>query len=227
MKKTIFITAFACSALFLGAADFKTLCAEAAKAMGTKNYTAASAKYEEAVKKAQTSREKRAAIVGKYNALKKLTRWKEADDYVLKTVDSDEVLKSQDIRFLLSLVAGGHLWDRHYEKALSILQQAQNIQAPKGSNEYYIVPYYMATIYLSRKKQYSAAIETMKDVITQKGLHPANRYTGNMLIGSAYEKMGKKAEALRHYKTALEYGKKVQYKYNYSEAEKAVKRLSE
>jgi hypothetical protein len=47
-----------------------------------------------------------------------------------------------------------------------------------------------------------------------------------MLCGAAYEKMGKKDEALNHYKAALESGKKVTYKFDYSPAEKAIERLS-
>ena len=226
MKKTILLAVFILSSGILCGADYHSCVKEADAAMKAKDYETAVAKYDEAVKNSKRSIDKRSAVYGKYRALKAQKKWKEADNYMLEIADSDETLDSKDARFLLTMVAGGHLWDRYYEDALKLLQQAQNIQAPKASNEYYLTYYYMATIYGARKKQYSAAIETLKDVITIKELHPANLYTANMVMGDAYEKLGKKEEALKHYKAALESGKKVKYKYNYSGASKAIERLS-
>ncbi|MBO7147684.1 MAG: hypothetical protein J6W81_08050, partial [Lentisphaeria bacterium] len=106
MKKTILLAGFMLTAGILCGADFKTSYAEAGDAMKAKDYVTAAAKYDEAVKSGKTSMEKRNAISGKYRALKAQKKWKEADDFVLETADSDEVLQAKDARFLLTMVAG-------------------------------------------------------------------------------------------------------------------------
>ena len=69
-------------------------------------------------------------------------------------------------------------------------------------------------------------IEVLGNVTSVKEQHPATLYTANMMTGAAYEDLGKKEDALKHYKAALEYGKKVKYKFDFSAAEQAVERLN-
>ena len=77
-----------------------------------------------------------------------------------------------------------------------------------------------------QRKQYQAAIEVLGNVAAVREQHPANLYTANLMTGNALERLGKKSEALKYFRTALENGKKVRYKFNFSQAEKAIERLS-
>ena len=47
-----------------------------------------------------------------------------------------------------------------------------------------------------------------------------------LFSGEIQEKNGQRESALEYYRKALEFGKKVTYKFDYSAAEQAVKRLS-
>ncbi len=212
------------AAVLLQGADYAELNKAAAAAAKAKDYAGAEAKYTEAMKAAINSVQKSQAIMGKYQALRSQKKWKESEEFMTEAVE-DEMLKPEQIRYLLNMFAASYLWTNRYEFGLSLLQQAQNQQCPKTSNAYYNTYYYMATIYL-RKKQPQAAIEALSEVMKVKGVHPANLYTGSMTIGSAYEKLGKKEEALKCYQQALNYGKQVKYKFDYSPAQKAIDRLS-
>ena len=66
----------------------------------------------------------------------------------------------------------------------------------------------------------------MDNVLRVREQHLANHYSAHMRTGKAYEQLGKKDEALKHYRKALECGKKIKYKFNYSPAEKAIERMS-
>ena len=59
-----------------------------------------------------------------------------------------------------------------------------------------------------------------------KNFHPSNSYKIAMMVGRAYHAKGDKGKALQWFKKALGYGKKVPYKYNYSEAEAYIRKLS-
>ena len=223
MKKTIFAVMILTAAMLSGG-DYGTVFQEAVKAAKAKDYVLAEAKYGEAMKLAGNSVQKCRAINGKFQALRSQKKIKDAETFMTGAVE-DEMLKPPEIRLLLNTFAAGYLWSARPDFALMLLQQAQNQECPKTSNEYFRTFYYMAAIYM-RKNQPQAAIEVLNNVMVLKGLHPANYYSGNMTLGSAYEKLGKKEEALKHYRTALENGKKVKYKFSYAAAEKAIERLS-
>ena len=222
--KTIITTVVLLAAAVLQGGDYAASFKEAAAAAKAKDYALAEAKYGEAIQSAANSVEKCRAISGKYQALNKQKKWKEAEAFMTEAVE-DEMLKPEQIRYLLNMFAASYLWTNRADFALKLLQQAQNMPSPKTGNDYFRTYTYMAAIYM-RKNQPQAALETINNVLVLKGLHPANYYTGHMDAGMAYEKLGKKEEALKHYRIALENGKKVQYKFNYSAAEKAIERLS-
>ena len=223
MKKTIFAAMILMAAAASGE-DYGTVFQEAVKAANGKDYALAEAKYGEAMKLAGNSVQKCRAASGKYQALRSQKKDREAEMFMTAAVE-DEMLKPPEIRSLLNTFAAGYLWSSRPDFALTLLQQAQNQECPKTSNEYFRTYYYMATVYI-RKNQPQAAIEVLGNVLVLKGLHPANYYSGNMTAGSAYEKLGKKEEALKHYRIALENGRKVKYKFSYAAAEKAIERLS-
>ena len=227
MKTTLIAAGLLLGGLVFAEADFGKIYAEAGKAAKAKDFAAAEAKYGEAVDAAKTSQQRCQAILGKFQAIRAQKKVGDAEKFALKAVEEDEMLKNPEIRLILNTVAGTLLWwPKRNDYAMTLLQQAQNCQAPKGSNVYYQTFYYMAHLY-NNKKQYQAAIEVLgNNVLNVKEQHPANHYTANMLSGAAYEKLGKKDEALNHYKAALEAAKKVKYKFDYSPAEKAIERLS-
>lgn len=207
------------------AADYAQLAAEAANAQKTKDYAAASAKYEEAGKAATTPAQKLSTILARFNILKQQKKQAEAEK-LLKDMIEDEMLKEPQQRQLINLLAGQYLWGPKYEEGLSLLKQAQNLACPKNSNEYFRTYYYMAEIYLARKKQPEAALEVMSNMLNITGVHPANLYQTHLVIGTCNEKLGKKEAALEHYRKARDYGKMVKYKADFSAADKAIERLS-
>ena len=93
-------------------------------------------------------------------------------------------------------------------------------------NDFY-ASYYNAAYILLRQKKYDEALEMIRNITGKKSMHPANFYGAFCLTGKLYEKLGKKTEARNAYTKALEYAKKITYRHDASEAEKAVKRLSE
>lgn len=227
MKSTLIAAGLLFGGLVFAEADFGTIYAEAAKAAKEKDFAAAEAKYGEAADAAKDSQQRSRAILGKFQAMRSQKKVSDAEKFALKAVEEDEMLKPQEIRLILNTVAATMLWwPKRNDYAMTLLQQAQNCQCPKGSNIYYNTFYYIAHLY-NNKKQYQAVIEVLEsNVLNVKEQHPANHFTANLLCGSAYEKMGKKDEALNHYKAALEAGKKVKYKFDCSPAEKAIERLS-
>lgn len=224
MKKrlTAALLIFGCA--LLADADFGKLYQEAEKAAKAKDYVTADAKYSEAMTAARDSQQKSRAILGKFMAMRNLKKWKESEDFVFNAVE-DEMLKSPEIRHILNTTASILIWAPKIDLALDLLKQAQQQDCPQASNTYFATFYYMAYIY-DRKKQPQTAIEVLDNILKVKSQHPANLYGANMMTGNMYEKLGKKDMALKHYRAALENGKKVRYKFDYSPAEKAIEKLS-
>lgn len=207
------------------AADPMALIKEAQTAFKAKDYNTALAKYTEAQTAATSSFQKRTAILGKFNSYIRLNKHVEARKFMEEAVE-DETLKNADVRFLLNNLTVPYLWWPAQAKyAIDILKQAQNIEVPKVSNDYFQTFHYMACIYAT-SKQYETVIEVLSPIPQITGQHPANKFTACSLMGNAYEKLGKKAEAIKAYQDAVMWGKKVTYKFNYSSAEKALERLS-
>ena len=207
------------------AADYAQLSAEATKAYKAKDYVAALAKYEEAEKTTTNPDQKLSTILARFNLLKEQKKQEEAEKLLKDAVD-DVIFKEPQQRQLINLLAVQYLWGSKYEEGLSLLNQAQNLSCPKTSNDYFRTYYYMAEIYLWRKKQPEAALEVMNNMLNINDTHPSNKYNIHMIIGICYEKLDKKDIALEHYKKARDYGKMVSYKADYSDADKAIERLS-
>ena len=222
--KHLFTAVFIMSMVILHGADYAKINQDAQAAMKQKDYAAAETKFDEAVKAASDSVQKCNAILGKFNAMRSQKKYTEAEKFALAAVE-DETLKSPEIRQILNTVAHSLLWSSRPDFALELLRQAQNFECPSYSNTYYSTFYCTAVLY-QRKKQPKMVIEVMENVLKVKSLHPGNRSAANMMIGDAYEKLGNKEEALKHYKAALEASRQVKYKCDFSHIEKAIERLS-
>ena len=125
------------SAALVNGQDYGKILAEAKAAVKQKNYAAAEMKYGEAVKAAGNSAQKGAAIVGKYQAMRSQKKSRAAEKFALDAVEN-ETLDPLEIRLILNTVAATMLWwPKRNDYAMTLLQQAQNCQCPKGSNIYY------------------------------------------------------------------------------------------
>ncbi len=138
----------------------------------------------------------------------------------------DGSLEERHQRALLNMLAKLLIWSDRYEYALNLLNRAGMLEAPRTSNEYYQTYEAKARIWLYRKNHPEAALEILQEILHAIGFHPANLYRANLLAGSACEKLGRPAEALSYYRTAVAMGKKVTYKFSTAAAEKAVERLT-
>ena len=223
--KTLLSAAVFPAAAILSGSDYNQLVQEASKLARTKDYAAAETKYAEAMQAARTSAQKCKAVEGKYQAMVSLKKWKGSEAFMTAEIEEDEILRPRELRRLVNIFAGTYLWSGRADFAMSLLQQAQNLPCPASSNEFYCTYDYMAHLYLHRKLP-QPAIEVMRNVLRVRDLHPANAHGAHILTARAYEMLGRNEDALRHYRAALEYGRKVQYKFDYSTAEKAIRRLS-
>lgn len=205
-------------------ADYVKLEQEAGNAVRAKDFALAEVKFGEAMKSARNPAEKCKAIRGKFEAMRKQKKWKAAEVFMTGVIEDDS-LRPQDARLLLNIFAVTFLGSYRWEYGMLLIQQAQNLPCPKTENAYYNTYDYMAHFYLRRKLP-EAVIEIMSNVLHVKGIHPANLYSGNMLVGRAYEQLKMKDEALKHYRAALNHGKEVKYKFSVVNAEKAIRRLS-
>ena len=205
-------------------ADYVKLEQEAGNAVKAKDFAMAEVKFGEAMRSARNPAEKCKAIRGKFEAMRKQKKWKAAEAFMTGVIEDDS-LRPQDARLLLNIFAVSFLGSYRWEYGMLLIEQAQNLPCPKTENAYYNTYDYMAHFYLRRKLP-EAVIEIMSDVLQVKGIHPANLYSGNMLVGRAYEQLKMKDEALKHYRTALKHGKQVKYKFSVAGAEKAIERLS-
>lgn len=225
MKK-IFTFVAVLTACVLCGSDFAALSKDGAAANRKKDFASALNKYEAALKVSADSRQRAEALVGKYLALRGLKRTQEGETMLLNAVENDQMLKPLQLRQILNTLAGYNLWNGRHDFAISLLKQAHNLEAPRAGNDYFRTCYYLATLYVNRKKQPQMALEVITPIAGIKGMHPANSFNAFMLIGEVHEKAGRKAEALKAYKLALGHGSRIRYKYDLTPAKKAIERLS-
>lgn len=209
------------------AADPIALINEAKDAVKAKDFKTAVAKYGEAEAAAVNSVQAHAAIKGKFLALRSLKELNTAKDYMLKSIENEK-LSNLHIRDLINELSRYYIWGSKPQRefALNLLKQAQSIEVAKNSNQYYRTLSYLSTMYLNQLNQPETVIELMQEIPKITAQHPSNKHNACYYIGSAYEKLGKKEEALKYYKEALSWAKKVTYKYNTKNTERAIERLS-
>jgi len=183
-------------------------------------------KYEEATQEATNAKQRLASIMARCKILRQQKQILPMQD-LLKAELGNKIYKDIQLRKLINTLASLTLFGSKFEEGLMLLNQAQNLKIDPACNDYYATYYYMSYIYFYRKHEPEAAIECLQNVLKVKRQHPANHYTANFLTGNAYEKLGKKEEAIEHYKAAIVAGKRVTYKFDYSPAEKALAKLTD
>lgn len=218
MISILSISAILTAAACLHGADYVKLDQEAAKAVRAKDHALAEVKFGEAVKAARNPAEKCKAVRGKFDAMRKQKKRKEAETFMTEAI-ADESLRPQDVRLLLNVFGVSFLGAARYEYGLAVLRYARNLPCPKTDNAYYVTYDYMAHFHL-RRKQPEAVIEIMDNVLQVKGIHPANLCSGNLLVGRDYEQLRMKDEALKHCRAAMKHGKQVKYKFYAEKSQK-------
>ena len=209
----------------LSSADSSKLRREAETLKRAGDLTGAFRKYGEAQNAADTSKERLACIQARYMLLASMKRRKNALA-LLKSHLEDEKLADPELRHLVNTYASQIMWGSEEEKseALALLSNAQLL---KTTVQYdFFSSFYLAAHIYAARKNHEAAITLMRTVLDRKGMHPAILYSAALLSGQMYEKLGRKQEAREHYEKALEYGRKVTYKFDYTPAQRAVERLS-
>ena len=149
----------------------------------------------------------------------------ELEKKVRSAVDSGRFTEPQ-CRELMNIYGKAMIWGPRWRKGLEFLYAASRLEASVRSNEYFATYSLIAKMLASRDGDPGAAIVILEDVLRNKSLHPANGYSACMDTASAYERCGDQEKALKYYRRALEYGKKVKFKFNCTPAENAVERLS-
>ncbi|MFA6931800.1 MAG: hypothetical protein WCT05_15870, partial [Lentisphaeria bacterium] len=149
-----------------------------------------------------------------------------------KTQEAEQLLRDSldkldfdapQYRRLLNILAGTLLWSPRQDEALDLLNQARFF-ATKSENDKYATLNLSAHIYLARQ-QYEAVLEVMQPLAENRHLHPANQYGAAMLVAKAWLELGYPEKAKAYYADALTAAKKVAYKFDYTEAENALKNL--
>ena len=138
----------------------------------------------------------------------------------------DDSYSDSQLRYLLNWNARILIWpqrDLHF--AMDLLQMARMLPAEKHTNFYFETFQLMGEI-LFRQKQYDLLIFYLAPLLEIEKLHPSNRYKTCMAIGRACLEKKDRETALKYFKQALDAGKQVPYKYNYSDAQKYIKELS-
>lgn len=160
------------------------------------------------------------------DVLLKQKKQKDFECLVTKAINSGN-LQEEECRELMNRWAGSLYWTNRYRKSLELLQAATRLKAEKHGNVYYQTYGMMAGLWNQRLGKPEAAITILDDILNVQGIHPANRYSGYMTQGAAYEKLGMLEKALECYKQALVFGKKITYKTSYAGAEKKIRELTD
>ena len=207
MKAAVFLAAAVWSWNVM-AEDHAVLMKEGAAARKAKNHQLAVRKYTEAQQAAGNARQRFDATVAcaaELQALKQRERARDLYEEELKK----ELYSNTQRQSMLVKIAAMYLWDRnHYQYALDKINLAL---ALKGAREdeplYFLMCHYAACIYNHFKKEYDPIIVICETPAARSRIS-WHKWTLYSQIGNAYEKLGRKADALWNYRLAAEYGKK-------------------
>lgn len=112
---------------------------------------------------------------------------------------------------------------RDPEQAWHWLLQA--MMTPCSSELIYLRTFLDVGEFLYRHDHCEAAIGAAENVTARKHAHPGLLFSAHFLIARSYQKLKLTDQAILHYQNAVEAGKNVPYKFDYSVAEKALQQL--
>jgi tetratricopeptide (TPR) repeat protein len=209
----------------LAAENYSLLCQAGGQAYKAKKFELALEKYSRAHKVAGTPAQKFRIIPVQITLYQQLKKTAELEKFLEKERQDDRYNDTQ-LRYLLNWNARIHIWPRRDMRyAMELLNMARMLPVVKTNNTYFETFFLMGEIYY-RNKQYDYVIYYLSPLPEIKNFHPSNSYKISMMVGRAYRAKGDRKKALQWFEKALASGKKVPYKYNYSEAEKYIKELS-
>lgn len=224
MKKFICIIG-TMSLLLLWGEDYDSCVKAGAKAYKEKNYELALEQYTKAHQAAKNTALKFRILPIQITLYMRLKKTAELEAFLEKERQDDSYSDAQ-LRYLLNWNAKIFIWPRrdlHY--AMDLLQSARMLHADDFSNFYFETFQLMGEIFYYEKK-YDMMIYYLAPLLEIEKLHPSNRYKTCMALGRACLAKKDRKTALNYFKQALDAGKQVPYKYNYSEAKKYIKELS-
>ena len=224
MKRTLLF--LVCLLPFFSFAEsFAKFRQEGLEAYKAKKFALALEKYSSAHKAAKTADQKYSILPVQITLYQQLKKTAELEKFLEKERQNDAYSDLQ-LRYLLNWNARIHIWPRRDMRyALRLLDLARMLPVVKTNNIYFDTCFLTGEIYF-RNKQYDYVIYYLSPLPEIKNFHPSNSYKISMMVGRAYRAKGDTKAALQWFKKALGYGKKVPYKYNYSEAEKYIRELS-
>lgn len=219
---TIFLMSFLSIALW--SADFDTLKKEVADAKKAKDQALTLQKYKEFTAAAQTEQQKFAAYTGYAAYLISIKQRQQANAVIEAEIDKDTYGDTYKQLFIISYVAH-NLWNgKMASKVNARLKQALKLNGLKpGQFNYFRLLNYVGCNFCYFTKEYQQAIDIILPHI------PAFKYASHknelyFRVGDAYDKLGKKEDAVKYYQLSVDYGKKA--KRNTSSTEKRIKELS-
>lgn len=210
---------------FAFARTYAEYCKEAVRAYKEKNFSLALEKYTQAHNCAATADQKFRIVPIQIVLYQRLKKSAELEKFLERERRNDSYSDRQ-LRYFLNWNAKIHIWPRRDMRyAMTLLNMARMLPVVKTDNIYFETFFLMGEIY-HRNKQYDYVIYYLSPLPEIKNFHPSNSYKISMMVGRAYHAKGDKTKALQWFQKALGYGKKVPYKYNYSEAEMYIRKLS-
>ena len=119
--------------------------------------------------------------------------------------------------------AGKLLWTNPDEARMR-LEQASMLPADDATT-WARTKVAMGNVYMIKKQPENALEAWLPILERRKEVHPAIVSSTCQEIAQVYRQVGDKENAKRYFRLAVEYGKKVQYKYDYEAAVKALEEL--
>lgn len=182
------------------------------------NFETALSHYTAALRVADTPELKAEAVFERNKLLLQNKKYADAEK-LLKEFLKDESLSPVMRRKTLHSLAGQIKWGQP-DEAMQCLDQADSIpaadiddQAQTGITRGYIYKI---------KGQPDNALEVWLPLLELRNVHPANLSTISHDIAVIYRQKNDEENARKYFQLAVDYGKKVKFKFDYSAAEKAL-----
>ena len=156
-------------------------------------------------------------LIQKGRQLEWSKKFSEAQKFYKESLNKD--IKDSTKRIFFNRCA---MFEKNQEQKLNYLRQACLIVNADPSESYRT---YQLLGYFFIRSEPEKALGYFLNFGKEEKVAPALVYNGYLEAGRIMEAKGDKAKALDFYRKSLAFGKKVSYKYDFSNAEKAVLRL--